>query len=329
MNRIEEKTTALICRLVARHYMKRPEMSDFLHTKFFTLSGLLAAARNELAYRRGSLRVPEIRMVAVELTNTCNLHCSVCPVNSTMERTRGFMDFHMYRRILENNRGIEIVQLCLWGESLMHPGLLDFVRLAVEKGIRAYLYTNGTLLNDRLTREILGSGLHRIFFSLDGFGETYTRIRGYNYGDIEEKIFRFLHLREKENRDIRVGVAMVACSETRELLASFRERWEGIVDEVQVTPHITHEEGTRNTSCRLLWLGYPIILWDGNVVPCCVDYEGTLSFGNVKDEPDLGKIWNGEKAVRMRREHLEMRFSGVCGRCHEFRSEGISPRFDQ
>ena len=212
---------------------------------------------------------------------------------------------------------------------MRHPGRLDFIRLASNRGIRAYLYTNGTLLDDRLSVQILESGLHRILFSLDGFGDTYTRIRGYDYHKIEKKIFRFLHLREKMEKEIRVGVAMVACKETVESLRSFRERWRGIVDEIQVTPYITHEVVKRNSRCRLLWLGYPIVLWDGRVVPCCVDYEGTLSFGNVNDEPDLKTIWNGKRAIELRREHLNMCFPGVCGLCHEFRSYEISPRFDQ
>jgi MoaA/NifB/PqqE/SkfB family radical SAM enzyme len=329
MIHFEEKATKLICRLVAKFYMKQPEMSEFLHTKFFTFSGIQAAVKNELSFRKGSLKVPVVNMIALELTNTCNLKCSVCPVNDGMARPKGFMDFDMYRRLLEVNSDIEIVQLCLWGESLKHPRLFDFIQLANDLGIRSYLYTNGTLLNDELNVKILESRLHRIFFSLDGFGETYTKIRGYEYSEVEAKVFRLLHLREKMNRRIRVGVAMVACDETAGLLQAFEERWRGIVDEIQVTPYITHKDVNRNSRCRLLWLGYPIVLWDGTVVPCCVDYEGTLPLGNVNDEPDLKVIWNSDRAVELRKEHLVMRFPGICGQCHEFRSLEISPRFDQ
>lgn len=325
---IEERVTAYLCDLVAKHYMKRPGMADFLHTKFFSLSGIRAAVRNELAYRKGNLEVPAIRMAAFELTNTCNLKCSVCSVNNGMKRARGFMDIDLFRRVLETNREIEIAQLCLWGEPLMHPRLLDFVSAARERNTRSYLYTNGTLLDDEMSMRILKSGLHRIFFSLDGYGETYSRIRGHDYHDIEVRIFRFLKLRQDLGSDMRVGVAMVACEETAGLTGSFRERWRGVVDEIQITPHITHEQRMRNSRCRLLWLGYPIVLWDGRVVPCCVDYEGTLSLGDVHDEPDLKVIWNGRRAVDLRKEHLDMLYRGVCGRCHEYRSDEINPRFD-
>ncbi len=326
---LEKRITHLACNLVARYYMKRPGMGDFLHTKFFTYSGVLSAVRNELSFRAGSLNIPGIGMIAMELTNACNLKCAVCPVNSVMERPRGFMDLDMYRRVLEVNEGVQIVQLCLWGEPLMHPKLLDFIRIADGLGIRSYLYTNGTLLNDDLAGRLLDSGLHRILFSLDGYGDTYMRIRDHEYGDVEAKIFRFLHLREKRGSDIRVGVAMVACEDTAGLVPGFRERWQYVADEIQITPHITHEKSSRSGHCRLLWLGYPIVLWNGTVVPCCVDYEGTLSMGNVREEADLEVIWNGPRAVELRKEHLDMRFRGVCGRCHEYRTDDIRPRFDR
>jgi MoaA/NifB/PqqE/SkfB family radical SAM enzyme len=325
---LEERTTAHICQLVARYYLKRPEMASFLHSKFFTFSGLLAAIKNELSFRTRRLKVPEVKMIAFELTNTCNLKCTVCPVNTGMNRPKGFMDFDLYRRVLEKNKDIEIIQLCLWGEPLMHPRLLDFIRFAVDRSVRCYLFTNATLLDDESSLDLINSGVHRVLFSLDGYGDTYTHIRGYDYTEIEKKIFRFLHLREKRRKELKVGVAMVACEETVCLLKSFRERWEGIVDEIFVTPYITHEEKARNSRCQLLWLGYPIILWDGRVVPCCVDYEGTLSFGNVSDNPDLKAIWNGEFATKLRIEHLARRFDGVCGLCNEYSSEEISPRFD-
>jgi len=180
-----------------------------------------------------------------------------------------------------------------------------------------------------LSSSLLESGLHRIFFSLDGYGDVYTRIRGYEYHDIEVKIFRFLHLREKMGSDIRVGVAMVACDETEGLIPQFRERWEGIVDEVQVTPHITHNESARNDPCRLLWLGYPIILWDGRVVPCSVDYDGSLTLGDVREMADLNIIWNSERATELRKEHLDMQFCGVCSKCHEYHTDEVLPRFNR
>jgi hypothetical protein len=326
---LETRVTATICRLTARHYMKRPDMADFLHTKFFTFAGMGGAVRNELAFRAGRPCVPAVRMAAFELTNACNLTCRICPVNAGMERPKGYMDVDLYRGVLEANPALEIVQLCLWGEPTLHPRLFDFIDLAAGRGIRSYFYTNATRLDDDMIDRLLWSGLHRIFFSLDGFGETYTRIRGVDYGEVEAAVFRFLHRREAENHPIRVGVAMVANGETEGLVAAFRERWEPLVDEVQITPHITHRERERATPCRLLWLGYPIVLWDGTVVPCCVDTEGTLALGDVHGERDLLAVWNGGPATAMRRDHVGMRFRGVCRTCHEYRSDDIRPRFDE
>ena len=61
------------------------------------------AVRNELAFRRAAETSPILTSVNLELTNHCNLRCTICPVNTTMRRPKGFMDPALFRRIIDES----------------------------------------------------------------------------------------------------------------------------------------------------------------------------------------------------------------------------------
>src|SRR3989304_2487052 len=54
------------------------------------------------------------------------------------------------------------------GEPLLRPGLFDLIGYAQEKGIRAVLSTNGTLITPALARDMTRLGLSYVGISIDG-----------------------------------------------------------------------------------------------------------------------------------------------------------------
>lgn len=59
------------------------------------------------------------------------------------------------------------------------------------------------------------------------------------------------------------------------------------------------------------------VCWNGNVVPCCYDYDEKYILGNVKDQ-SLAAIWNGEPMRRLRNEFLENNVTNnLCKNCPE------------
>ena len=111
-----------IARLIARLYLRRPELEDAIAIRHRTLRGVLVGVGNELAYRFGWTRVAGLLSVNLELTNHCNLKCSFCPTgNGLMVRPRGFMDPDVFDRALETAGPLEFVLLFQWGEPLLHP----------------------------------------------------------------------------------------------------------------------------------------------------------------------------------------------------------------
>ena len=52
------------------------------------------------------------------------------------------------------------------------------------------------------------------------------------------------------------------------------------------------------------------ILWDGRVVPCCIDFVGEYLLGDVRKE-SLLEIWNGDKLVELRKKIIGRRYKEV------------------
>jgi len=64
------------------------------------------------------------------------------------------------------------------GEPLMREDLPDLAMYAVEKGMRAVISTNGTLISEKKARLLKDVGLSYVGISIDGINEINDRFRG-------------------------------------------------------------------------------------------------------------------------------------------------------
>ncbi|OPZ87377.1 MAG: Anaerobic sulfatase-maturating enzyme [bacterium ADurb.Bin429] len=64
------------------------------------------------------------------------------------------------------------------GEPLMRPDILELIRHARERGMRAVISTNGTLITPDLAEKLKEFGLSYVGISLDGLEETNDHFRG-------------------------------------------------------------------------------------------------------------------------------------------------------
>ncbi|MBM4048809.1 MAG: radical SAM protein, partial [Planctomycetes bacterium] len=121
-----------------------------------------------------------LRKLYVEPTNRCNIQCAMC-VRHSWEDAQGDMPFDVFKAILDQARGLpafQTIQFGGFGEPLLHPDLFSMIRAASEAGVRTELLTNALLLDERLCREAVQSGLTSLTVSLDGLSSsTYGAIR--------------------------------------------------------------------------------------------------------------------------------------------------------
>ncbi len=310
---------------IARLYLRRPEMADVIAIRYRSLRSFLVGVGNEVAYRLGLSRAPGLISANLELTNHCNLKCSFCPTgNGLMVRSRGFMAAEDFDAALRGAGPLEFVLLFQWGESLLHPNFSELAQRAAARGVRTLVTTNGTLLDQRRVDALLDAGLDRVTVSVDGDEQTHEQIRGVPLRRTLRGLELLVAERDRRGASTSIDVSMVISPETQSASGAFRDAFAARVDRVQQIPLLT--QGARRTRCREPWRSGPVVLQDGRVTVCCVDHDGALSFGHVRDAPLRG-LWNGPAMRAFRRAHVAGQLPPICATCTEYPTDEAAPRF--
>lgn len=255
----------------------------------------------------------------------------------------------LYKKIIDEAKDyIFRAQLHYRGESLLHPELGRFFSLAKKAGIRTNIHTNATLLTPQKSQELLKSGLDELHFSFDGEDpQTFERMRkGANYEKTLKNIINFLKLKKKYGLArpiVEIQILRFYPEErggpSKEFKALFKNlpvdyfttgliiNWPGNFKEETELKIITPRG--RYAPCKSIWSDL-VICWDGEVVPCCKDYDNYYPLGNVKDQ-HLLKIWNNERMQKLRRKLIEKKYQEIdlCRNCDALWILGYEANFSK
>ncbi|MCK4821817.1 radical SAM protein, partial [bacterium] len=138
-----------------------------------------------------------------ELNASCNLKCPMCPISAESNKGKGkdtWFKFDDFKRILDHGveNGLKVIKLNYINEPLIRNDITRFISYAKRVGIAdIYLSTNGLLLTDSLTKELIEAGLTRIQISIDAFtNETYDKVRpGGDLGKVVENVERMIKIK--------------------------------------------------------------------------------------------------------------------------------------
>lgn len=269
-------------------------------------------------FRKKSIKLPFLPVrLWIELTSHCNLQCIMCPNKKLEKKDKGYMDFALYRKIIDEAASFAFdVNLAHRGESLLYPDIIKAIRYSKERNLFTRLHTNGSLLTAELASSIIDSGLDRLSFSFDGYTkENYEKIR--IKGDFDktiENIIRLLGMKKSLKRkkpQVAIEVIDFTPEETKkdarakkEFLSRFKDLPldELVVKELHNWAGETSPEKSSSvrTICTFPWNAL-IIFWDGSVLPCSQDFFGSYILGNVKHS-SLREIWNNERMVSLRKK---------------------------
>lgn len=124
--------------------------------------------------------IHRLSKVYIEPTTHCNLACRTC-VRNVWDEPMGQMSDATYARVMAGIQAFPLPQKVFFGgfgEPLFHPGIIEMVRQAKARGAFVELITNGTLLDENRSRQLIAAGLDRLWVSLDGATpESYTDVR--------------------------------------------------------------------------------------------------------------------------------------------------------
>jgi radical SAM protein with 4Fe4S-binding SPASM domain len=195
------------------------------------------------------------------------------------------------------------------GEPLLHPGLDEFLDVSHEMGFQVNITTNGTLIDKVKDKIMTKPALRQINFSLHSFGgneEAHYRKEYIHHilAFVEEALNKsdmMIALRlwnldpaqvepgTPKNREILDILEKAFQLDSKIQEKAYRDRGIKITDRLFLNqdhefkwPDINEAEDDGTGFCYGL-RSHAAILADGTVVPCCLDGNGLISLGNIKD----------------------------------------------
>lgn len=270
----------------------------------------------------------------IEVTNVCNLNCPIC--SNRLATSKGFMSLEFLDKLINKNRSLlnsQTIWLHFGGEPLLHPRLSEIIKKLKDNNIRTRLSTNATLLTKEVSYKIMSAGLDYIVFSVDGNNkDSYENIRvGANFEKVVQNILDFLEVKKINNFGTKTQIQFIKTRLNKNETKQFIKRWmstdidcvnikslsnrAGKVDLTDFLRKKKHFKKNNFEPCFYLW-DTLLVLWNGKVIPCCQDLLGDSVVGDANIDT-LENIWNSAEIQRLRRDHINHKFSGACANCFD------------
>jgi radical SAM protein with 4Fe4S-binding SPASM domain len=245
----------------------------------------------------------------------------ICPRNK-MTRKKGYISPELIDKIISETRNkAQFVTLHGWGESILHPKIDMISRKFKDAGFKIQLATNATFLTPDRQAKLLKSGIDFLIFSIDATSEeTYNQMRiGGDYKGIICNIETFIKDVKSQNLPITCLCQLIYNKLNVAEAENFRKYWKERGAHVWIKPYNNWngEDESENyyfpgdipqvseSLCDWPWRQI-VMHWNGNVVPCCCDYDNKVLLGNAYEQ-SLPQIWNGKAFQEFRKRHLESR----------------------
>ena len=295
---------------------------NLLHRRL-TAKRLANLYLSRLEHARGAIQLRSYpTKLTIEPTNVCNLRCPACFTGvGSVGRVRSLMSLDLYRQLLrELGDYLFELELCNWGEPLLHEDLPIMIAEATQRGISTLLSTNFSIPFDAARAErLVASGLTVMGVSIDGATqESYAtyRVRG----QLERVLANCRLMQEAKQR---LGATLphiywcfhVFPHNTEDIEAAAAMARELGMDIVVEKGWVVGEEWGRDSPyqyfknpdpgrCDFLWQR-AVVNNDGGVAPCCGSFYREDDMGAFDQSATSGRafraVWNGPRFRAARR----------------------------
>jgi MoaA/NifB/PqqE/SkfB family radical SAM enzyme len=159
--------------------------------------------------------VSHLAKLYIEPSSRCNLDCVTC-MRSVWNAADEIMAEATFDQIVAGLSEFSSPPLVFFGgigEPLMHPLIVEMISRVKALGSRVELITNGTLLTERLSHQLIAAGLDLLWVSLDGATpESYADVRlGASLPKVLANLKQFSQARAKGHHPRpEIGIAFVA-----------------------------------------------------------------------------------------------------------------------
>ncbi len=125
-------------------------------------------AEIENSLEKGDVIKPTLRLVAWELTRSCNLFCAHCRGSASDARYSGELSTEECFRVIDQIREVgKPILILTGGEPLVRQDVFTIGKYAASQGLRVVMGSNGTLITGEMAAKLKDIPLSRIAISLD------------------------------------------------------------------------------------------------------------------------------------------------------------------
>jgi len=134
----------------------------------------------EHAIGQGVDGMPPLRLIAWEVTRSCNLACKHCRAEAHPEPYEGELSTEEAKALIDTFPGTgSPIIIFTGGEPFMRHDIFELIPYAKAKGLRCVMAPNGTLLTAENARRIKDCGIERCSISIDApNAEAHDEFRG-------------------------------------------------------------------------------------------------------------------------------------------------------
>lgn len=283
-------------------------------------------------------------LLQVQTQSHCNGSCSICPYPTISKKLiHGSMEWDLFARIAGEAASAPPLSRVLF--ELHNEPLLDkrmFVWIKYLKSLipnkSCVIVTNGELLDRFSSTDIMQSNLDSLIISLNAHSkQMYETInQGLSYNKVMKNISTLLSDRHLQRK---LMLSFVITGQNVQEVQEATRHWkkQGVKTRVMaitnragalgdyerfrlktgdnVTPFLSRI-GRRLTSSARELLGCELpfyqmnILFNGDVIICCHDWNRTTLVGNIRNS-SMREIWNSKRMNEIRRSIVRKRYDQI------------------
>jgi len=141
---------------------------------------------------------PELRLIAWEVTQACNLACKHCRAQAKTCPDLSELNTCESKELIKSFKELgDPLVILTGGEPLMRRDIFELATFATNQGLRCVMATNGTLVTPEIVDKMLSSGIQRVSISIDGpQAEIHNDFRGLQ-GAFQDSMQGIANLRDK------------------------------------------------------------------------------------------------------------------------------------
>lgn len=314
-----------------------------------TVSRAISWAFGQFSYLTGrsqNLGLP--RTLWIEVTNACNLECSICPTGvGTLSRSVARMKPEQFAKIIDDVQGsLMRVVFSGYGEPFLNTDLFEMLAHARKKRIFTEVYSNLLIVNDDTLRRIIESKLDLLVVAIDlspeGKNWRYVRSTTRDIAKVRERLTRLAELKKELGSPLPIVRLSYPVTKDNEHLLDQARAFAQEVQADEFLPKTVNAlvAGQSIKDMKAKWI--PTGLFDrysrrrvgkghcqwpysgalvyanGEVSPCCYLGRGEKTLGNVITDGGVRAVWNGEKYQDFRRRLMhDVKSVPICAGCVE------------